>query len=1028
MGVDNRRSFAGGKIEANPRHKAEGQRREQQPKGRIYVAIDIESTGVEADTGEIIEVAALRFRLEKGGRARVLEEWQTFVRPQNPIPYKITNLTGIRQSDVEHAPSFNQIRERLRQFLGNYPIIGHSVESDIGFLRRHQFEVQNPALDTYELATLVMPQHGNYSLKAVAEALDVQADTAHRAMADARMTMEVFSSLVGRVEQLPPEILREVDRAASQLLGEWSLHTVFRDAIEVQKEEEDSVGAVSNLGALLKLKLEQSSPATKSDDLGFLFLVEEEKQPELQSHPIHPDHLSAIENRVTVPIREAFSENRPLLLEVPGGQSGSEHERAYGMLVAAVEQARRTGQSVILGTSGDTKRERMINQIVPELQEKLSALENPVAHGGSRKRRQEVEKPFKVAVVKNQTNYLCLRRWENFRKTESLTDDELKLLIKVLIWLPNTTEGDSSELRIGNSERLWSRINSQKGLCLPEFCDRDDQPRCFYYRARERAQASHVALVDQSLVMADLVGQAGTLPHSDYIILDDAHQLEDEASRQFGTVISPYSLFNFLDWLSRPITWKAGANQERNGFLHSLANYYKKDTGDEVKTLLEQVAEETSHQVDLSRDAAGNFLRELSNILLQHNQETGQADGRVRLDARFRHGPVWAESVGLWEVFHHQWEELYYRLAELRDEAQAVQTSLSHSKEFLVDISYYVNQCNYLLNKLTSAFESGENGQIFWMAATRLHANSSAAVAVAPEAEGAPLAERAGVSIYSAPLEVAPVLEQRLFNPKKSVALVSSTLTTENDFNFIKDRLGLEHSNSREVRLTPARDYSSTLLFLPGDMPEPNQPGYQKGVDQHIMELARLTEGRMVVIFSSNSALRLTYKAVQRSLESQNILVLGQGLDGSRRSMMGRFRSTPRAVMLTTLNYWDTTELQNSPGSEDESGAEEGLFNLLVITKLPFDPPSDPVFAARVESKLFERPFEQYGLPRTILRFRQTFERLLAGQPERGAVVMLDSRLTSKSYGSLFLNSLPPLTTRHNSLNQMSSTIKDWLS
>jgi DNA polymerase-3 subunit epsilon/ATP-dependent DNA helicase DinG len=132
--------------------------------------------------------------------------------------------------------------------------------------------------------------------------------------------------------------------------------------------------------------------------------------------------------------------------------------------------------------------------------------------------------------------------------------------------------------------------------------------------------------------------------------------------------------------------------------------------------------------------------------------------------------------------------------------------------------------------------------------------------------------------------------------------------------------------------------------------------------------------------------------------------------------------------MLTTLNFWETTELSgNMPISEDENSNEPGLFNLLVITKLPFDPPSDPVFAARVESKLFEKPFEQYALPRTILRFRQAFERLLTGQPEQGAVVMLDSRLISKSYGSLFLNSLPPLTTHINSLNQLGPTVADWL-
>lgn len=1036
MGINKRGNFAeqlasglaSGKIKVEEIQGETDLERRKPSKGRIYIAMDTESTGVEADAGEVIEIAVLKFRLEKAGKVRVLEEWHTMVRPQNPIPYKITNLTGIRQSDVEYAPSFNQVREQLRQFLGDFPIIGHSVESDIGFLRRQQYEVKNPALDTYELATLVLPQQGNYSLKAIAEALNVEASGAHRAMADARMTMEVFAALVYRIEQLPPEVLEEVDRIAALLLADWSLHRLFQDALDIQKEEEETGGAVSNLGALLKEKLAQQQPAAaKSSDLGFLFLTNEEKAVPLVPDPIRPEDLAQLENRVSTSIRQAFTDSRHLLLEAPGGQSGSHREKSLGMLVAAVETARQEGKSVVLAVNSDTQRESLLNQLIPELQQKLFNLENGTADATGEKRLKSATPSFKVAVVKNQTNYLCLRRWESFRKTTSLTDDELKLLIKVLVWLPGTTTGDSSELRIGSSERLWSRINSQKGLCTPQLCNREGRPACFFYRARERAQDSHIVLADQALVLADMVGQAGTLPDTNYLVLDDAHQLEDEATRQWGIAITPYSLFNYLDWLSRPVTWKAGQNAERNGLLHDLGRYFNDDTSPEIKTIINHLAEEVVRQVDQVRDSSGNLLRELGAILYQHNQDAGQADGRLRLDQKFRHGATWAESAGLWDSFHHEWEELYYRLAELRDEALSVKASLARADELLVELVYYVNQCNYLLNKLTAAFETGEQGQIFWMGSTRLHATSSAAQAVAP-GDSAPFTEKTGVSIYSAPLEVAPLLEQRLFNRKRSVALVSATLTTENDFGFIKDRLGLEHVRPLEVRLSPERDFAKTLLYLPNDMPEPNQSGYQKSVDQNIMELVKLSKGRAVVIFSSNSALRLTYRAIQRPLENANILVLGQGQDGTRRSMMIRFKNTPQAVMLTTLNFWETTELStNLTGIEDENSPEAGLFNLLLITKLPFDPPSDPVFAARVESKLFEKPFEQYALPRTILRFRQAFERLLTGQPEQGVVVMLDSRLISKSYGSLFLNSLPPLTTQVNSLTRLGTTVEDWL-
>jgi Rad3-related DNA helicase len=137
---------------------------------------------------------------------------------------------------------------------------------------------------------------------------------------------------------------------------------------------------------------------------------------------------------------------------------------------------------------------------------------------------------------------------------------------------------------------------------------------------------------------------------------------------------------------------------------------------------------------------------------------------------------------------------------------------------------------------------------------------------------------------------------------------------------------------------------------------------------------------------------------------------------------MDRFRNTPHSLMLSTINYWEANDFNQN--DTDEGGA---IFNTLAITKLPFDPPSDPLFAARSESRLFDDPFVQYSLPRTILRFRQAFERLLTGLQDPGVVVMLDSRLTRKSYGPLFLNSLPALPIQRDRLGQLIPQTGDWL-
>ncbi len=970
--------------------------RENKPAGRVFVALDTETTGTEPDQGEIIEIAAIRFRLSEGGQTHVLERWQTFVRPRNPIPYKISHLTGIQQTDVERAPTFNEVRERLRTFLGNSPIVGHSIESDFAFLARQDFLVNNVPLDTYELATLIMPQMGNYSLVAVATTLKVVPDgAAHRAMADTLMAMEVFATLVGKIEELPLDILREVNRVAAEI-NDWPICSLFTDAAAVIERQNQSGGAFGSLGALLKQQLAEK----QGNDLDFMFLLPQEKTEPLQPRPDFTIPLTLLNDRaahVSGLVAEAFQNHQHLLLEMPG----NEGERITALVAPAAEIGVREGRTVVIATTSESQRERLLNKVIPELQKSLTALLEPEASQPQRKekrRRGDEKPPFIATSVKHQNSYLCLRRWEIFRKMDGLTSDELKLLIKVLLWLPNTVAGDGAELRITNQERLWSRINTQKNLCLASHCQFNQRGQCFYFAARDRAENAHLVVVDQSLILADAVGQAGTLPQFEHLVIDDAHHFEDEASRQFGTAINPNTLFDFLDWLNRPVTWKPDGGQ--SGFLHYFDRHYGPDTTSAVKEILAKLRETVASQVEICRQSTGNLLRDLADLLTRINQVTGQGDGRVRLDMKFRNGEEWREIVGAWEVFKQDWEELYYELRDLRDESHALKLQMVKTDEMMLDLNYFVNQSNYLINKLAAAFEEVDSNHVYWLAS---HPRTQL------------------VGVYSAPLSVDQGLEHTLFSSKKSVVLASSTLTTDGDFTFIRNRLGLH--DARTAKILPERDFAATtMLYLPTDMPEPSQTGYQKAVDQQIIELAKISQGRMLALFSSNSALRMSYKAVQRTLEQNNILVLGLGLDGTRRSVLSRFRSTEKALLLSTLGHWENAELF----AEDENNVPLS-FNVLAITKLPFDPPSDPVFAARTESRQFADPFLQYSLPRTILRFKQAYERLLEVMRERGAVLILDSRLTHRAYGPTFINSLPALYTRHDSLSRLVPEVRNWL-
>jgi DNA polymerase-3 subunit epsilon/ATP-dependent DNA helicase DinG len=256
------------------------------------------------------------------------------------------------------------------------------------------------------------------------------------------------------------------------------------------------------------------------------------------------------------------------------------------------------------------------------------------------------------------------------------------------------------------------------------------------------------------------------------------------------------------------------------------------------------------------------------------------------------------------------------------------------------------------------------------------------------------------------------MLQEKLFANTDCVVLTSGTLRSANSFRFIEQRLGLE--DPIELYLGSPFDFkTSVLLFVPNDMPEPNQPYYQKTVERALIDLCRATEGRTLVLFTSNSQLNAVYRAIRVPLEQDEIVVFAQGFDGSRRQILDNFRNTPKSVLLGTRSFWEGIDVVGQ------------ALSCLVITRLPFAVPTDPVFAARAAT--FPDPFHEYSLPDSILRFRQGFGRLIRSKEDYGLVVVLDKRLLTKPYGKIILRSLPPCTSRQGPLEVLPGLAQRWL-
>jgi DNA polymerase-3 subunit epsilon/ATP-dependent DNA helicase DinG len=268
------------------------------------------------------------------------------------------------------------------------------------------------------------------------------------------------------------------------------------------------------------------------------------------------------------------------------------------------------------------------------------------------------------------------------------------------------------------------------------------------------------------------------------------------------------------------------------------------------------------------------------------------------------------------------------------------------------------------------------------------------------------------LSLNAAPLSVAGLVEKHLWHEKRSIILTSATLTTHGEFQYLRNILGADEAD--EMQLGSPYDYeNAALLYIANDIPEPNQNGYEQILNKTILHTAKASGGRMLVLFTSYAALKKTAQAITAPLAREDIYVYEQGDGASPNALLESFKATERAVLLGTKSFWEGVDV---PGE---------ALSIVVITKLPFDVPTDPLIAAR--SEMYEDSFNQYYLPEAILKFRQGFGRLIRTQSDRGVVAILDKRVLTKQYGRLFLESLPPCTARQGPAANLPREAARWL-
>lgn len=928
-----------------------------------YVAIDVETTGLNPEKDTIIEVAAIQFRDHD-----ILDEFSSLVNPNRPIPSEITRITGITTHMVEDAPGMFSLRTKLRPILSDHVLVGHNVDFDLGFLREERLGIGNHRIDTLKLALILLPEAGRYNLESLVRHLNLPGgddDQRHRAYDDANQTVELFLALKERAMALGLDQLEEIVMAGTRI--GWP-ETLFFQEVLGEKAKTAFEGGGSRrkgLAALYqppKLTGHSLAPAEKLADLDTSLIAKmikpggnfSKKFPGFEHRPQQVQMLTAV--------CEAFNGQSQMLIEAGTGTG-----KSIGYLLPAAFWASENGRRVVISTNTINLQDQLIQKDIPDLQKVL---------------------PFELraSVRKGRSNYVCTRLFQQMRHSGPTSDEEMIMFARILLWLPHTQTGDMAELSMRSpGERLaWTKLNAENAVCTMDICA---QENCPLHIARRKAELAHIVIVNHALLLSDVANEGHILPEFRDLIVDEAHHLESAVTDGLSFRADKRFLESILEEITKP----------RAGLVADLQNRLQAALPPAMSEKLNEFINLLRREAQLATIRLEEFFTTLGYFLEEFTSKRSQFAEQIRFTGAVRENENFGELKLSWENLNKHLHAISNAFTKLAGGMAEVIDQIDDGEELWLTIASNGRSLEETRLNLHGIISDPKKDMIYWAELFK-----------------------SNISLNSAPLHVGPLVEQHIFRNKETVVLTSATMRTAGPasngaatFHYIKDRLHAQET--AELAVGSPFDYkNSTLLYLASDIPEPNQPGYQRYVEQAILDVAKALGGRTMVLFTAYSQLIQTTRAIEGPLLEAGILTLAQAEGASRQQLLEQFkRENSRSVLLGTRSFWEGVDV---PGP---------ALQALVIAKLPFDVPSDPIFAARSET--FEDAFFQYSVPEAVLKFRQGFGRLIRRQTDEGVVVVLDKRVLTKRYGQQFLEALPECTVLRQRIGRLGELTVRWL-
>ncbi|MBN2332570.1 MAG: helicase [Deltaproteobacteria bacterium] len=654
-------------------------------------------------------------------------------------------------------------------------------------------------------------------------------------------------------------------------------------------------------------------------------------------------------------------------------EAGTGVGKSLGYLIPAALWVLANRKRAVISTNTINLQEQLIKKDIPLLTDHLQI-------------------PVQVVLVKGRHNYLCRKKMEEWQADATmlpgLEAEDRQLMADICAWAATTSDGSLADLPVIPGTDIWEQCNSEADICLGAKCFHFE--RCFFYQARRRAAAAHLLIVNHHLLLADQALPAGAriLPKYEAVIFDEGHHVEEAATSHLGESASRLGLGRTMARLASQRRPQAGVLARLYQRLESVCRKGNQQAIEPLLALLE--ADLLPAVAFLPRELGDLFSRwrVAFSFLEAEPGSEGQRAFKLRLTDTIRRQPLWKDDI----------LPLAKELGDLCAPLLHGLDQLDHGVETGIrDQLLGVEQFDFLLSELRG-IRSRLQQQLGIFARFFLADNGDPELIYWVEISGG---RRLNLKVVLSPLDVGSVLAEQFYPQFETTIMTSATLAVDRRFDYFLSRVGLDRivpgKKLETLLLNSPFDYQrQCLLVVPDDLPPPAAAAYPERLADFLADLISTVGGRAMILFTSYLLMnRITDQCRQR-LGGQGFLILKQG-EGQRHQLLHEFKNNPAAVLLATDSFWEGVDVKGR------------ALETLVIVRLPFKVPTDPVVQARTEHIVRQGgdPFRDYALPQAAIKLKQGVGRLIRGQSDRGIVVVTDNRLVSKSYGLQLQNSLP---------------------